>query len=119
MAKIHSTLACGEVNGFRHLSDKTRLRMLEPQCDGPELLLTMFRPFQWGMGMAINTPGFPRQQSRYRIAWWGGNGGHLGYVDFDNRISASFVMNRWMEGPNEMTRFFRFIDAVYESLGLI
>jgi CubicO group peptidase (beta-lactamase class C family) len=116
VAKIHATLACGEVNGIRHLSDKTRLRMLEPQCYGEELLLTAFRPFQWGMGMALKTPAFPKQ-SRFRIAWWGGNGGHLGFVDFDIRLSASFVMNRWMEGPNEMTRFFRFIDAVYEAMG--
>jgi CubicO group peptidase (beta-lactamase class C family) len=110
VARIHSTLACGEVNGIRHLSDKTRLRMLEPQSTGADLLLGL-APFSWGMGMAIKTPGFPRQ-SKYRIAWWGGNGGHLGFVDFDNRLSASFVMNRWIEGPNEMTRFFRFIDAV-------
>ncbi len=114
VATIHAALACGEANGVRLLSDKGRLRVLEPQSDGVDLLLGV--PMKWGMTFAVETPLFPKLRGR-RIAWWGGNGGHLGFVDFDQRMSASFVMNRWVEGPAEMLRFFRFIDAVYVSLG--
>jgi hypothetical protein len=54
----------------------------------------------------------------HRIAYWGGNGGSMGYVDFDERMSVSFVMNRWLgECAVENVRAIRIIKAVYDSLG--
>jgi hypothetical protein len=52
----------------------------------------------------------------HELAFWGGNGGSLGLVDFTERMSVGFVMNRWIEGPYETLRFNRILKAVYESL---
>jgi CubicO group peptidase (beta-lactamase class C family) len=113
VATIHSTLACGEANGVRLLSDRGRRRALEPQSDGVDLLLGI--PTRWGMGFNLECVIVPNPMG-HELAFWGGNGGSLGLVDFTERMSVSFVMNRWLEGPYETLRFNRILKAVYESL---
>jgi CubicO group peptidase (beta-lactamase class C family) len=113
VATIHSTLACGEANGVRLLSERGRRRALEPQSDGVDLLLGI--PTRWGMGFNLECVIVPNPMG-HELAFWGGNGGSLGLVDFTERMSVSFVMNRWLEGPYETLRFNRILKAVYESL---
>jgi CubicO group peptidase (beta-lactamase class C family) len=113
VATIHSALACGEANGVRLLSDKGRHRALEVQADGVDLLLGL--PVRWGMGFALDGIVFPNPRG-HRIAAWGGMGGSLGFVDFDERMSVSYVMNRWLDGPHETDRFNRILKAVYAAL---
>ena len=43
---------------------------------------------------------------------------HLGFVDFDERMAVSFVMNCWIEGPYEQLRNQRILKAAYDSLGV-
>jgi CubicO group peptidase (beta-lactamase class C family) len=93
VATIHSTLVAEEVNGVRLLSEAGRLRVLEQQSDGIDLVMDI--PVRWGMGFALEAPVFENVLG-HRVAYWGGNGGSLGFVDFDERMAVSFVMNRWI-----------------------
>jgi hypothetical protein len=99
----------------RLLSEKRRHRALEVQSKGIDLLLGI--PITWGMSFALESPMLENPPG-HRVAYWGGNGGSMGYVDFHERMSVAFVMNRWLgECPTELDRARRIIKAVYASLG--
>ena len=115
LATIHSALVTDEVNGVRLFSKAARERVLETQTNGMDLM--METPVRWGMGFALESPVWPNELG-HRIAYWGGNGGSLGFVDFDERMAVSFVMNRWIEGPYEQLRNQRILKAAYESLAV-
>ncbi|MGH8196950.1 MAG: serine hydrolase [Steroidobacteraceae bacterium] len=114
IATIHSVLACGEANGFRLLSDTVRERALEPQSNGVDLVFGVAT--KWGMGFALEHAIVPNPL-RHRLAFWVGNGGLLGLADLDERMSVSYVTNRWVEGAFEPSRFNRIIKAVFQGLG--
>jgi CubicO group peptidase (beta-lactamase class C family) len=114
VAKIHSALVTDEVDGVRLLSREIRERVLETQTDGVDLVLEL--PIRWGMGFALESPYIFDNSRGHRIAFWGGNGGSLAFVDFDERMTVSFVMNRWIEGRYEMERHDRILKAAYDSL---
>jgi hypothetical protein len=113
VATIHSLLASGRAKGVRVLSDAVRHRVLEPQSDGVDLLLGA--PIRWGMGFALECA-ILYNPLGHRVAGWGGQGGHLGFVDFDARMSVSYVMNRYVDGPYETVRFGRILKAVYDCV---
>lgn len=116
VATIHSGLVNEKVNGVNLLSEAGRLRVLEEQSNGIDLLLDV--PVRWGMGFCLESPLFANELG-HRLAYWGGNGGSLGYTDFDERMNISFVMNRWIEGPFEYARQQRIVKTVYECLAEI
>jgi CubicO group peptidase (beta-lactamase class C family) len=113
VATIHSTLVTDEVNGVRLLSKAVRERVLETQTNGMDLMMEV--PIRWGMGFALESPVFANEYG-HRVAYWGGNGGSMGFVDFDERMAVGFVMNRWIEGPYETLRNQRILKAAYDSL---
>jgi CubicO group peptidase (beta-lactamase class C family) len=114
VATIHSALVTDEVNGVRLLSRPVRERLLETQTDGIDLLMGF--PVRWGMGFALESEVLIENKRGNRIAFWGGNGGSLAFVDFDERMTVSFVMNRWIEGEYEQIRNLRILKAAYDSL---
>lgn len=113
VATSHSALACGGANGVRLLSDAMRHRVLECQAEGVDLLIGV--PIRRGMGFALDCI-ILHNPLGHRIAGWGGQSGSLGFVDFDERMSVSYVMNRYVDGPFETVRFNRVLEAVYDSL---
>ncbi len=113
VATIHSILVAEKVNGVRLLSEAGRLKVLEQQSDGIDLVMDI--PVRWGLGFALESAVFENRLG-HRVAYWGGNGGSLGFVDFDERMAVSFVMNRWIEGPYEQVRNQRILKAAYDSL---
>jgi CubicO group peptidase (beta-lactamase class C family) len=115
IATLQSALVADEVNGVRLLSEAGRRRMLEQQSHGVDLVLGV--PVRWGMAMALESPFFAAPDG-HRIAWWGGNGGSLGWVDYDARMAVSYVMNRWIEGPYENLRNTRVLKAAYDALAV-
>jgi CubicO group peptidase (beta-lactamase class C family) len=115
IAALQSVLACGGANGVRLMSTPGRERVLEQQADGLDLVFEM--PCEWGMGYSLNHEylGVP---SSSRVAWWGGNGGSLSFVDLDAHMALGFVPNKWMGGgPHHMDRSRNLLQAAYRSLG--
>lgn len=51
-----------------------------------------------------------------RVAYWGGNGGSIAFVDLDARVSFGYAQNRWIHGPYERDRCRILLAAVYEAL---
>lgn len=94
IATVQSILAAGGANGVRLMSEAGRLRVLEQQADGVDVVIGL--PMRWGMGYSLDTAFFGRPVSR--TAWWGGNGGSMSYVDLDLRLSLGYVPNRWLAG---------------------
>lgn len=115
VATIHSALACGSANGVSLLTDKGRMRALEQMSNGVDILLGI--PIKWGAAaFALEAPLLYPNAPGHRVAFWGGQGGSIALVDFDERMSISYVMNRWLMGPHELARGQRIIAAVYDSL---
>ncbi|MCV2491277.1 beta-lactamase family protein [Geodermatophilus sp. YIM 151500] len=114
LATMQSVLACGSANGVQMMSDAGRLRALEQQSDGVDLVLGV--PCRWAMGYSLETSIFPWAPPDSRAAWWAGNGGAMSFVDLDARLAIGFTPNRWISGPHEQTRSRRIIAAAYQSL---
>jgi CubicO group peptidase (beta-lactamase class C family) len=115
IATLQSILACGEANGVRLMSEAGRERVLEQQSDGVDLVMGL--PCRWGMAYSLESAVFWGVPSTARIAWWGGNGGSMSFVDLDARMSIGFAQNRWMGGgPYNLDRSRHLIQAAYASL---
>jgi CubicO group peptidase (beta-lactamase class C family) len=114
IATVQSILAAGSANGVRLMSDAGRLRVLEQQSDGNDLVTGL--PMRWGMGYSLDRSYFGLPESR-RVAWWAGNGGSLSYVDLDARMSVGYVPNRWLAGDAaSMVRGRNLVLAAYAAL---
>jgi len=119
VAAVQSVLACGgEVRGVRLLSAKGCERVLEPQFEGIDLVLSY--PITWGMGYAIRSPLFAtmfgsRMDGR-RVACWGGSGGSWVQVDLDARMVVAYVMNKHVEAGGFDERALSVTRAAYDSL---
>jgi CubicO group peptidase (beta-lactamase class C family) len=114
LAALHSVLASGGANGRRLISDRGRLRLLEQQSDGPDLVIGY--PCRWAMGLSLETSIFPGVPQPSRTAWWGGNGGSLAFVDLDARMSIGYVPNRWISGKFERVRSANLVEAAYRAI---
>lgn len=117
LATIQSVLASGSANGIRMMSDRGRLRMLEQQSDGNDLVLGV--PVRWGMGFSLETMLMDGVPAGARAAWWGGNGGSMSYVDLDARMSLAYYPNRWISGQYETDRARTAIRAAYQALAVV
>jgi CubicO group peptidase (beta-lactamase class C family) len=114
LATAQSILASGKVGGVRLMSERGRDRVLDPQADGPDLVLGY--PLRWGMGYCINSEIVPTARG-HRVAWWAGNGGSMSFVDLDARLSFAYVPNKWITGAHEMDRNLRLLNEMYLALG--
>jgi len=114
LATVQSILAAGGANGVRVMSDAGRVRVLEQQSDGNDLVIGL--PMRWGMGYSLDRSYFGLPESR-RVAWWGGNGGSMSFVDLDARMSVGYVPNRWLAGDaNSLLRARNLVLAAYAAL---
>jgi hypothetical protein len=114
IAAVQSILASGGANGVRLMSDAGRTRALEQQADGVDLVIGL--EMRWAMGYSLDHlfMGVPEQR---RIAWWGGNGGSMSYVDLDARMSVGYVPNRWLAGDAaSLFRARALVQAAYAAL---
>jgi CubicO group peptidase (beta-lactamase class C family) len=114
LATLHSVLASGGANGKRLISDRGRMRVLEQQSDGDDLVIGY--PCRWGMGLALETSIIPGVPPASRVAWWAGNGGSIAFVDLGAHMSIGYVPNRWISGPFERARSFNIVQAAYRAL---
>ena len=113
IAVAQSVLASGGVNGVRLMSETGRVRVLDQQAAGVDVVLDI--PLRWGMGYCLNGEIVPASGGS-RVAWWAGNGGSMSFVDLDRHFSFGYVPNRWITGAHEMDRSLRLLNEVYGSL---
>jgi CubicO group peptidase (beta-lactamase class C family) len=106
-------LANGGAFGKRLLSEAGRERVLEQQAEGVDVVLGY--PIPWGLGYNLASH-YIAGAAGSRVAYWGGNGGSMSFVDLDHRMSFGFAQNRWIRGPHELDRVQNILKAVYESL---
>lgn len=114
IATLQSVIADGSANGVRLMSDAGRLRVLEQQSDGPDLVIGV--PCRWGMGFSLEMMLFPGVPTEARAAFWAGNGGSLSFVDLDARMAIGYVPNRWISGPFEQHRSGNIVRSAYQAL---
>jgi CubicO group peptidase (beta-lactamase class C family) len=101
---VQSVLACGGVvRGVRLLSQAGCERVFDEQYRGQDRVLRM--PIRWGMGYRLEN----------RTCSWGGWGGSLVLVDFDHRMTVSYVMNQvlWDDG---YARALSIVLAAYDAI---
>ncbi|MFI6999014.1 serine hydrolase domain-containing protein [Nocardia sp. NPDC050175] len=101
---VQSVLACGgTVGGVRLLSPEGCERVFEEQFHGVDRILN--QPIRWGLGYRLEN----------RTASWGGWGGSLVLVDFEHRMTVSYVMNQvlWDAGYD---RSLSILMAAYEAI---
>ena len=113
VARIQSILACGgEVDGKRFLSEAGCLRVLTQQSDGVDLVFAS--PVQFALGYALSLG--PLRFGRGRSCFWGGSGGSLIVIDFEQRMTIAYVMNKMIGAPFGDPRNMAIVQAVYRCL---
>lgn len=101
---VQSVLACGgTTGGVRLLSPDGCERVFREQFNGVDRLLGM--PVRYGLGYRLEG----------RTCSWGGWGGSLVLVDFDHRMTVSFVMNQVL-WDDAYTRALSIVTAACESV---
>ena len=114
VAQIQSVLATGgEGVGRRILSREGAMRVLTQQSDGVDRVFASPVRFALGYALALG----PLKFGRGRSCFWGGAGGHLIVVDFEERMTIAYVMNKSVGVPFGDPRNRAIVNAVYESLG--
>jgi CubicO group peptidase (beta-lactamase class C family) len=113
IATVQSILASGGVGGRRLLSEAGRERVLQVGSEQPDVVIS--GPMRWGLGYSCQSH-LVAAAAGARIAWWGGNGGSLAYVDLDRRLALGYAQNRWIRGAHELDRARRILDGLYAAL---
>jgi hypothetical protein len=115
IAAIQAILANGGVSlGRQIMSEVGCRRVLEVQADNADLCTGM--PVRMGMGYGLASPVLVPDLTENRIAFWGGSGGSLSFVDLDHRMSVGFAPNHWIEGRCENERRYGLLKAIYTDL---
>jgi CubicO group peptidase (beta-lactamase class C family) len=109
---VQSVLACGgAVRGTRLLSAAGCERALEEQYAGTDRVLGT--GMRYGLGYGLGGSVFPNP----RTCFWGGWGGSLVLIDFDTRMTVSYVMNQMLDrGTLGDGRAFAIVVGAYEGL---
>jgi CubicO group peptidase (beta-lactamase class C family) len=91
IARLHSILANGGVvDGHRFLSEAGCRKALELQFEGLELHNAA--PMRQGMGLYLLSA--TNMLPGPNVAWGGGLGGSLAVIDFDQKATFAYVMNK-------------------------
>lgn len=117
IAGIHALLANGGVAGGRRLlSEAGSRRVLEPQIQGPDLVMGG-REVRFGLGFALAPcPLLPITPPNPNTVFWGGGGGSLAIIDLDARTSFAYAMNRMDRSMMGDERSFRVLRAMWQAL---
>jgi hypothetical protein len=110
VVQAHAALACGVgLNGVQLFSEATRNAVFEQQSLGTDLVLGM--PIRFGMGFALTSQFMPLGPNP-RACFWGGWGGSIVILDFDARVTFSYVPNRMSQSTTGDLRGFSIAQAV-------
>ena len=113
VAEIHVLLANGGVaKGKRILSEAGCRKALEPQIEGPDLILGVPARFGMGFGLAGGMVPLPNPNSLY----WGGYGGSLIIIDMDARTTFGYAMNKMAPTTTGDLRALGLAMAMWQAL---
>lgn len=117
IARIHTVLANGGVAGGRRLlSEAGARRVLEPQVEGPDLVMRGIG-VRFGLGFALAPCALlPVAPPNPNTVFWGGGGGSLAVIDLDARTSFAYAMNRMDRALMGDERPFRVLRAIWAAL---
>jgi CubicO group peptidase (beta-lactamase class C family) len=114
VASIQAALANGgHVGDVELLSAGACERVLAKQSEGTDLVLGI--PISFGLGYGLPSAEIPISPSK-RACFWGGWGGSVILVDFDNRMTFAYMMNKMGDGLVGDDRGFGLAIAVYQAL---
>lgn len=117
IAAIHSILANGGVaQGRRFLSESGCRKALEPQIEGPDLIMRHI-PTRFGMGFALPGPLLKLPLPNPNTIYWSGGGCSMIIIDMDARTVFAWAANKMEPGIVGDPRPFRLISAVWQALG--
>lgn len=113
VARVQAILANGGLAaGKRFLSEAGVRKALELQIDNTDLVLGI--PVRFGLGYGKPSPVVPFPNAD--TVFWGGWGGSLIVVDFDARMTFSYVMNRMNSTTTGDARVAGMIMGMYAGL---
>ncbi len=113
VARVMGMMAAGgQAFGHYVLSEKACRLALEEQTSGVDLVLGVPVRYGLGFGLVNETQPLPSPNA----CFWGGWGGSLVIVDFDQHMAFSYVMNRMESGLLGDDRGASLTQAVYEAI---
>ena len=119
IAEIHRILANGGVaGGKRFMSEAGCRKALEPQIEGPDLVMSHLPPARFGMGFALPGPLLALDLPNPNTIHWGGGGCSWIFIDMDARTTFAYAANKMDRRPLSDPRPFRTIKAMWECLGI-
>ncbi|MHA1679460.1 MAG: serine hydrolase domain-containing protein [Promethearchaeota archaeon] len=114
IARIGAILACGgELDGIRLLSRETVERSIEEQIVNKDLVLLGKK--RWALGWALDEI-TTKSGRTHEYFSWGGLGGSTCVMDYNNRMSFAFAMNKLKISLLGDPRAERLKNAVYECV---
>ncbi|HWA63476.1 MAG TPA: serine hydrolase domain-containing protein [Caulobacteraceae bacterium] len=113
IAEIHALLANGGVaKGKRLMSEAGCRKALELQIEGTDLIFNAPAKFGLGFGLPGAMVPLPNPNSMF----WGGYGGSLVVIDFDQRTTFAYAMNKMAPTTTGDTRALGLIMGVWQGL---
>ncbi len=120
IAEIHCILANGGVaRGKRFLSEAGCRRAVEPQIEGPDLIMSHLPPARFGLGFALPGPLLALDLPNPNTIHWGGGGSSWIFIDMDARTTFAYAANKMDRRPLSDPRPFRAMKAMWQALGIV
>ncbi len=114
VARIYGSLAAGEVDGVRLLSEDAIDTMTTMQHDMVELLQE--RHYRQGLGLLLNSPDAVYMGPHPEAFGHHGIGGSIGFADRAERLGFGYAINKMHAVGTNGPRARRLIDAVFDCL---
>jgi len=114
VARIYGSLANGELDGVRLLSEAALDQMTTMQHDQIELLQD--RHYRQGLGVLLNSPDAVYMGPNLAAFGHHGIGGSTGFADRDAKLGFSYSVNQMHAVGTNGPRARRLIDAAYSCL---
>lgn len=120
VAEIHCILANGGVaRGKRFLSEAGCRKALEPQIEGPDLIMSHLPPARFGLGFHLPGPLLALDLPNPNTIYSGGGGSSWIFIDMDARTTFAYAANKMDRRPLSDPRPFRVMKAMWQALGIV
>lgn len=119
IAAVHSILANGGVaQGKRFMSEAGCRKALEPQIEGPDLVMRHLPAARFGMGFGLPGSLLDLELPNPNTIHWGGGGCSWIVIDMDAHTTFGYAANKTDRYPLGDPRLRRSIQAFWKSRGI-